>query len=257
MRPSAVPLALTFEGPLVAERDRATPSGARNSLKKLRSSDSASEPGEARRTALDEALDAAVVVADRVVSARRIAGIGDSWLHYFALDVFDVLNETFDEVFRPEGTGLLALQADPAQQLALDGGCRNAPPAPFVLPQSSFRRAATSHQVESGRASQLDEAIGRGARCRGLDIDKATKHIAEMRDALVELIEQLKHLCKLRLGRYVPIILHGYAYPHPDGRGPLGTVKALGKGRRRGSAPSSSRRAMRRTTLAIRNSPPP
>jgi len=64
----------------------------------------------------------------------------------------------------------------------------------------------------------------------GLDAYKAKQHIGDMKVALVELIKQVKGLCTLRLGCSVPIILHGYAYPHPDGRGTLGTVHGLGEG---------------------------
>ena len=231
MRPSAVPLALTFEGPLVAEKD--APLSEREQLEKLRSSDSAIQ-NWAKLDALLLTRPSMPPSLSPTASSphRRIAGIGDSWLHYFALDVFDVLNETFDaKSFAREGTGLLALQADPVQQLALDEWLQECAAA-AVCPAAIIVSAGGNDVIRSNLGELLSSTKPSDVAyaAEGLDHGNATRHIAEMRDALVELIKQLKHLCTLRLGRHVPIILHGYAYPHPDGRGPLGTVKALGKG---------------------------
>lgn len=43
-----------------------------------------------------------------------------------------------------------------------------------------------------------------------------------LRDAYVYLISQVSTVCEARLGRTIPIVVHGYDYPVPDGRGFLG-----------------------------------
>jgi len=231
MRPSAVPLALTFEGPLVVERGEAPPS-ERKKLEDLRSSPSATQNRKKLAALLGSTEPSTPPSLTAAPRRQRIAGIGDSWLHYFALDVFDVLNETFDaKSFAREGTGLLTLQADPAQQLALDEWLQQCA-ADRVRPAAIVVSAGGNDVIRSNLGEILSETKPPDAAhaAEGLDAYKAKQHIGDMKVALVELIKQVKGLCTLRLGCSVPIILHGYAYPHPDGRGTLGTVHGLGEG---------------------------
>lgn len=230
MRPSAVPLALTFEGQL---GDFA--GAAAEVLLKARAeaeteaADKAAHDNSATLAGLEAALSARAPPSV-LLPARRppqpgadlVIGLGDSWFHYFALDVFDVLREKhgYDALsLAQEGAGLLSIRKDPAQLLrlarALDDAVRaNRPPKAILL--SAGGNDVVTPQLAKLLAPRASQALFDAQAVEDL-IDVA------MKQALVETVERIDGLCRGQLGGSLPIVLHGYGTPHPDGRGPLGT----------------------------------
>jgi lysophospholipase L1-like esterase len=152
-----------------------------------------------------------------------IIGLGDSWFHYFAIDVFDVLNEEYglDAVsLAREGTPLQALAEDPDQLIQLaallaDSSARGRPPRAILL--SAGGNDVVSPNLElllrlAPGAPVLDPALA----AEWVDIN--------LREALTEVLDAITRLCIRHLGAPVPILIHGYDDPVPDGRGLIGTA---------------------------------
>ena len=53
---------------------------------------------------------------------------------------------------------------------------------------------------------------------RGLNHEAVETHMKRMRAALIVIIEAISKVCQARLACKVPVLVHGYEYPIPDGR---------------------------------------
>ena len=152
-----------------------------------------------------------------------IIGLGDSWFHYFAIDVFDVLNEEYglDAVsLAREGTPLQALAEDPEQLIQLEAllagsSARGRPPQAILL------SAGGNDVVSPNLELLLRLAPGQPV----LDPALVAEWVdVNLREALTAVLDAITQLCIRHLGAPVPILIHGYDDPVPDGRGLIGTA---------------------------------
>lgn len=156
-------------------------------------------------------------------SLPLVLGLGDSWFDYFALDLFDRLeDEQGLEVLSlaRAGTRLSAMLDDPVQLLALDDlllqGRR---PAAILL---SVGGNDVVNEVLAGLLEAPDPARPKQVLWK-LEARRQCVHV-RMAAQLKALLDTLIRLCDRHPGRPpVPLLLHGYDHPVPDGRGPLGT----------------------------------
>jgi lysophospholipase L1-like esterase len=202
MRASAVPLALVFEGLL---------------------------PG------LDQHEDAAPVMpamgpVPPADAGRLVLGLGDSWLHYYASDVFDVLRYGLKlqaTSFAEEGTQLTDSKAWLAQLKRLDAFIEaqlKQQQQPGVVLLSAGGNDVVQDRLQALLKARDPAMTSEEAVARALDETAMGAFVdGAMRQALIEVVRQIDDICHQRLGHAVPIILHGYDYPTPDGRGPFGS----------------------------------
>jgi lysophospholipase L1-like esterase len=154
-----------------------------------------------------------------------VIGLGDSWFHYFAIDVFDVLNEDHGVEalsLAREGTQLRQMVEDPAQLLGLSSllaqaWSRGRTPRAILL-------SAGGNDVVTPQLKDLllDAAPGGPV----LDDPMVAEWVdLNLREALIGVLDAITRLCRRQFGSPVPILLHSYAYPNPDGRGLIETWK--------------------------------
>jgi len=227
MRPSAVPLALTLEGPV---EDPPLPDAAALADEKREGEKNtaalARRVVHAGRGAVAAAAAATGWPAGRAAGSHRplIIGLGDSWFHYFAIDVFDALERAgeFEVVsLAREGTRLLSLRRNPEQLVRLshelDAQLRRG------LRPGAILLSAGGDDVIRPRLRDFLNPHGTQPALN----EKAERFVkGEMRAALEAVIASIDEVCRAVLGNKagVPIVLHGYAYPYPDGRGPVGAA---------------------------------
>lgn len=239
MRPSAVPLALTLEGQLLPKNGSREPPEDPAELAAARATEARNRQRWERVLSEAKRPDSAPALPSRSLpganSGRRplLIGIGDSWFSYFAMDIFDVLSEQHDYEavsLAAEGTALLEMKANPIQQLRLDALLSQCAQR-GVFPSGILISAGGNDVIRSQLAALLRPPPLEGLPESLLDKEAVDAFVdGTMKDALRELIGQIAVCCELRLGSRVPIFVHGYAFPYPDGRGLLGTVDALGEG---------------------------
>ena len=231
MRPSAVPLALTFDGVLgdFAGSDPALVKAMEEDEQRAAIQEAAeSTSALAKRTASRPAPRSGVAPPPTPPPPRReprpgpelVIGLGDSWFHYFAIDIFDVLNDKHRYravTLAEEGEGLLSISRNPAQLLRLaetleDAVRRNDPPRAILISAGGNDVVLESLEKllsKPSAQSELDEALVSDF----VDV--------QMGVALNGIIEKIDALCTTHLGQTLPVLLHGYDYPYPDGRGTL------------------------------------
>jgi len=164
-------------------------------------------------------------------AARGLGGLlvaeGDSWFDYPFFDVLEELEEEFNyrvESVAHKGDTIEEMVYDPSQvdQLArklqkvkadgktpkailLSGGGNDiaGDEFPVLLNHKSSGLPALNDQVVAG---VIDERLW---------------------VAMIELAGAVTHLCHVTFGRALPILIHGYGRPVPDGRGYLGGFSIL------------------------------
>lgn len=147
---------------------------------------------------------------------------GDSWFDYPFDDVLAELEDQFG--FDVES---VAHRGDTIEDMAygkgqfeafvrcLDRALRRGAQPVAVLLSGGGNDIAGDHfgmMLDNARAARagLNDAVLEGV------VDE------RLAEAYVVLVEAISETCRQRLGRAVPILVHGYAHPVPDGRGFLG-----------------------------------
>jgi len=147
---------------------------------------------------------------------------GDSWFDYPFVDVLELLED--DHGFRVES---VAHKGDTVEQMAYDD-------AQFKQLQRSFE-----HLAQDGKVPRAILLSGGGNDIAGTEFGVLLNHaksglppindkVAEgvmderLRFATGYLISTVTKLAQDFFGHKVPVLIHGYAYPVPDGRGYLG-----------------------------------
>jgi lysophospholipase L1-like esterase len=188
---------------------------------------------------------AAIATAPRTVRAKRVAidprfiraagakGIatlvaeGDSWFDYFWYDVLNMLEDEHGfDVESVAGAG------HRVEDMAYDGGqlvefkrvleklLRRA-----ELPKAILLSGGGNDIAGSEFAMLLDHA---GSPNPGLNEDVIRGVVdVRVRNAYVSILAAVTELCVATTGHTIPIVLHGYDWPVPDGRGVAGGAGPL------------------------------
>jgi hypothetical protein len=146
---------------------------------------------------------------------------GDSWFDYPGTDILDALQQSAYDVQS------VARAGDRVEMMAFGRG------------QLDGFAAAVEKVIASGNTPKAILLSGGGNDIAGDEFgflinhfgspnqgfnDSVVRGVIEerVRDAYVWIIKTITDLCQKTLGQKVRIILHGYGYPVPDGRGVLG-----------------------------------
>ena len=153
------------------------------------------------------------------VSAGVLIAEGDSWFDYPFADVLSELEDSYG--FDVES---VAHKGDNVEDMAYSGG---------QLDEFSRR---VEKVLRTGAAPRAILLSGGGNDIAGDEfamlINHASSSIAglndavvsgiveeRVRDAYVTILSAITNICEALLGQPVPIVIHGYDYPVPDGRG--------------------------------------
>ncbi len=158
----------------------------------------------------------------RGASAGLLVAEGDSWFDYPFFDVLEELEEGFNYSIES-----VAHKGDTVEEMAYD-------------PNQLDKLARTLEKLAAaGRAPKAILLSGGGNDIAGDEFSVLLNHrrstlppLSEqvvaglvderLRAAVVTLASAVTRLCQASLGRTLPILIHGYDYPVPDGRGYLG-----------------------------------
>lgn len=182
---------------------------------------------EAIAAAPRRARSRAATVAPRFIRAAGVKGIGtlvaegDSWFDYPWMDVLDVLGDLGYEIES------VASKGDRVEDMAYGGG-----------QLAKFRRVLEKvlRRAELPRAILLS---GGGNDIAGTEFAMLLEHASSptpgpnaiivrevidlrIRNAYITILASVTELCKTMTGQTLPILVHGYDLPVPDGRGFLG-----------------------------------
>jgi Dyp-type peroxidase family len=213
IRASAVPLALVFEGALPAHSE-----------------------SKAQSFEVDEAAWAALPKPDPkggkgeppgAPRGNLVLGLGDSWFHYFAADCFDVFKYELGldaSTLAVEGTQILEMAAQPRQLQQLDAliqseGAEGRWPCVILLSACGndvVHPRLKELLVDRRSIADLNDALAVEPTSDFVDV--------KLRAALTKVLRVIDAIAEARVGRRLPILLHGYANPYPDGRGALGSA---------------------------------
>jgi lysophospholipase L1-like esterase len=213
MRASAVPLALVFEGALPAHSE-----------------------SKAQTFEVDEAAWAALPKPDPkggkgeppgAPRGNLVLGLGDSWFHYFAADCFDAFKYELGldaTTLAVEGTQILEMAAQPRQLQQLDAliqsnGAEGRWPCVILLSACGndvVHPKLEKLLVDRHRIDDLKDALAVEPTRLFVDV--------RLRAALTKVLRAIDAIAMAHVGRRLPILLHGYADPYPDGRGALGSA---------------------------------
>jgi hypothetical protein len=176
----------------------------------------AAQPVRARRAA---PLDPKFVRAAGPKGIATVIAEGDSWFDYLWFDILDTLED--DHGYDVEST---ARAGDRVESMAYDQG------------QLTKFRKALEKVVRRGEVPKAILLSGGGNDVAGEQFFMLLDHAASpapglnddvvrgvvdvrVRDAYLVLIAAITRLCETTIGRVVPIVVHGYDRPVPDGRG--------------------------------------
>jgi lysophospholipase L1-like esterase len=155
-------------------------------------------------------------------SAGYLVAEGDSWFDY---PLHDVLNELED------GHGYdvesVAHKGDPIEEMAYgsDQLGEFTRRIEKMLGRGQIPRAVL---VSGGGNDMAGEQFGlllnhANSAIAGLNVQILEGVIdVRLRTAYITMLSAVTHLCEQKLGRALPILVHGYDFPVPDGRGFLG-----------------------------------
>jgi len=156
----------------------------------------------------------------------RTAGVlvaeGDSWFDYPFHDVLEMLEDRHG--YDVES---VAHKGDPIEEMAYGGNQleeftrriekllrRNDPPRAVLL--SGGGNDIAGHEFGMLLNHARSALAGLNPRVVGGVIDE------RIRTAYVTILAAVTRICEEKLGKRIPILVHGYDYPVPDGRGFLG-----------------------------------
>ncbi|AMJ67661.1 hypothetical protein [Hymenobacter sp. PAMC 26628] len=170
--------------------------------------------------ALPPAAQAFVAAFGGLPSAGILVAEGDSWFDYPGTDILKQLENQHG--FEVES---VTHRGDPVEAMAYEGGQlqafartlenvllrRGVLPRAILLSGGGNDVAGTDFHVLLNHAESaapgLNETIVRGL------IEE------RLQAAYVNILATVTHICVARTGQPLPILLHGYDYPVPDGRG--------------------------------------
>lgn len=156
----------------------------------------------------------------RGASAGLLFFVGDSWFNYFSHDVRDLLAE------RGHATRTVAKPGAGLADIAASRSSRQLRDLLMLIEEAASANHAPKAILLSGGGNDV---AGDGFHTLLTDANLGLPPLNEpvvtgtingtMRSALEQILTQITRFCQTFLGAPVPIVLHGYAYPVPDGRG--------------------------------------
>ncbi|HUR82464.1 MAG TPA: SGNH/GDSL hydrolase family protein [Thermoanaerobaculia bacterium] len=161
-------------------------------------------------------------VEDEAVSRGQLVAEGDSWFDYPGIDILRVLEDDFG--FDVES---VAHSGDRVEMMA------------WGRDQLTKFSAAIEKLIRNGKRPRAILLSGGGNDIAGKEFGFLLNHAGSTeaglnesivrgvideraRDAYVHIIAAVTALCEEKLGARVPVLVHGYGYAVPDGRGFLG-----------------------------------
>jgi lysophospholipase L1-like esterase len=175
----------------------------------------------------------------QVTTPPLVLAIGDSWFNYWPRgDILDVLEDAlrFDVQRNAQAGRSLAEMLYVAGKKAQDGDVLEGPAVTWLVDRLK-KLSAVDHQRlrailisaggndVAGDPKQL-KAMVLGESGSGNPLNEAEVAAfvdGTLRARFVSLLACINRACDLAKVDRVPILLHGYSYPVPDGRGVLGT----------------------------------
>jgi hypothetical protein len=149
-------------------------------------------------------------------SKGLLLGLGDSWFDYFAIDVFQsLLNDIgYSGTSVAEAGTSLKTMTDGTQLKLLSREIEKT--VGHQTPQAILLSGGGNDLVEFGLENLLNVF---GSNLPPL-IDSEVKKLIDqqMAQSLGTILDCITCLCRRWLNKIVPILIHGYAYPIPDGR---------------------------------------
>lgn len=178
---------------------------------------------ELQKTRPESYKFAGVAMGEAVEASGKglLIGVGDSWFDYFFFDALDSLDNDFG--FDAEH---VAQQGTSMKQLAYSSGQLD------ELSRLIEKRAPQAILVSGGGNDVVDYGLHNllNPKASGkppLNELRVAEFIdVSLRSALVSTLTQITDMCHQWLQHEVPIVLHGYDYPVPDGRGLIGKIGA-------------------------------
>jgi hypothetical protein len=158
----------------------------------------------------------------RGVSNGLLIAEGDSWFDYPFFDTLERLEDSFDfeiESVAHKGDTVEAMAYDASQSATLSRlfdklGRLNAQPRAILLSGGGNDIAGDEFAIMLNHASSglppLNDQVAQGI----IDV--------RLKFAMVSVISGVTALARHYFNRLVPIVIHGYGHPVPDGRGYLG-----------------------------------
>jgi hypothetical protein len=147
---------------------------------------------------------------------------GDSWFDYPFYDIIEMLED--DYAFEVES---VAHKGDAAEEMAYSGGQLEELTRRLekllrrgTLPRAILLSAGGNDIVGDEFHMLINHAASRSP---GINRQVMEGVIGErLAQAYVHMLGALTHVCTAVVGARIPILVHGYDYPVPDGRGYLG-----------------------------------
>ncbi|HEX4427575.1 MAG TPA: hypothetical protein VH079_19395 [Terriglobales bacterium] len=164
-----------------------------------------------------------VTAIANVQTAGFLVAVGDSWFDYpLHSDVLDLLED--EHGYNVEST---AHHGDPIETMAYQNGQLDK--VARCLEKITAQGAVPKAVLVSGGG---DDIAGKEF---GMLLNSANSQIHGWNEEIVDgvlnqriltafkyMLSQIEALCQAQLGKTIPVLVHGYDYPVPDGRGFLG-----------------------------------
>ena len=153
----------------------------------------------------------------KAASKGFLLGLGDSWFDYFAMDALDSLQNDIGYIrtsVAEAGTSLKSIAKVPAQLERLSEEIEKT--VGGVAPKAILLSGGGNDLVDFGIENLLNDF---GSGLPPLKENAVKQLIDEdMESALTVILNAVTALCRKWLGKTIPILIHGYDYPIPDGR---------------------------------------
>ena len=145
-----------------------------------------------------------------------LLGLGDSWFDYLMIDVTDSLDNDFgyDKTSVAEhGRSLRSIRETPDQLKRLSKYIERS--VGGAAPKAILLSGGGNDLVDFGIQNLLNDFGSGPPRL----IESAVKQLIdeEIKSALIAVLDGIKGLCQHWLKKTIPILIHGYDYPIPDG----------------------------------------
>jgi hypothetical protein len=146
-----------------------------------------------------------------------LLGLGDSWFDYFTYDALDTLKNRFGYTrasVAAAGMSLKKIVESPTQLELLSEEIEKT--VGTMAPKAILVSGGGNDLVDFGIGNLLNDfTAGSPALIEGA---VRTLIDEQIRDSLASILDSIHGLCQRWLNKTIPIVIHGYAYPIPDGR---------------------------------------